>query len=147
MINLKTYLDYWESVADGVKEITGVLPVTLDKEMGKKILSLPTGSVTLFVLPPIAESEGRGADSISEGNQCVVFVMKKYSPQRQTSFDILAETQPVVDELKRRLYMLSAVPCSDFELDGRTVQTAPETELYGTFAGWSLAFILKTQGL
>ena len=37
MINLSLFREYWQSVADRLDSITGVLPITIDKEMGKKI--------------------------------------------------------------------------------------------------------------
>ena len=79
MINLVQYREYWERVAARLDCITEVLPVAVDKDMGKKIQALPTGSITLFILPPGGESDSRNPDAFREANQCVVFIMEKYN--------------------------------------------------------------------
>lgn len=147
MINLARYRQYWQNVADRLDSVTGVLPVTIDKEMSRRIQSLRSGSVTLFVFPPMAEGSGKNVDSFSEGNNCVLFVMKKYDPQRQTSFDVLEETQPVAEAVKSLLLDDQRAPCFGFKVELQSIETAPETELFGMFAGWSVAFNAKTPGL
>ncbi len=144
MINLVKYREYWESVAARVDEIAGVLPVTIDKEMGRKIQALPADSMTLFVFPPLAEGSGRNTDAFRESNNCVVFVMQKYNPQQRSAFSLLEETQPVVERVKSMLLADQSAPCSLFDVEMSSVETAPETELYGSFAGWSIAFNAKS---
>ena len=140
MINLLHYREYWEGVGRRVNSITEVLPVTIDEQMGKKIQSLPANSVNLFVFPPLAESDAKNVDNFKEVNKCVVFVMAKYDPQRRSSFDVLEQTQPIIDEVKSILLndQRAGCPVMRVEVDG--IDTAPETELYGRFAGWSIAF-------
>jgi hypothetical protein len=140
MINLKEYREYWQGVAARVPEITGILPVTLDEQMGKKIQSLPADSVTLFVLPPLAESISKNVDSYQEQNRCAVFVMQKYDPQRRTSFDLLERTQPIIERVKMLMLDDQAGGCEVMRVDVNSIDTAPETELYGRFAGWSVGF-------
>lgn len=147
MINLTQFREYWQSVADRLDSITGVLPVTIDNEMGKKIQRLPTDSLTLFVFPPLADSNARNLDAFRESNRCVVFVMKKFNPARESAFDLLEETQPIVETIKSYLLDDQRTPCRAFNVDVATIETAPETELYGTFAGWSIAFNANTYGL
>lgn len=147
MINLLQYREYWERVAARLESVTGVLPVTIDKDMSRRIQSLASGSVTLFVFPPIADSTAKNADSFKEDNRCVIFVMKKYDPQRKTSFDILEETQPVTENVKSMLLDDLSAPCAPFKIEVDSIETAPETELYGVFAGWSIAFNAKSTGL
>lgn len=140
MINLIQYRQYWERMADRIGSITGVLPITLDEQMGKKIQSLPAESVTLFVLPPLAESEAKNPDSFKEVNKCVVFLMAKYDPQRRSSFDVLEQTQPVIDLVKGCMMADQSAGCPVMRIDVGSIDTAPETELYGRFAGWSIGF-------
>ena len=147
MINLARFREYWQNIAEKFDSITGILPVTIDKEMGKKILALPADSVTIFVFPPLADSNARNPDSFREANKCVVFLMKKYNPQKQTSFAMLEETQPVVEQVKQKLLDDQCGSCPPFIIDVTTLETAPETELYGTFAGWSIAFEATSYGL
>lgn len=139
MINLTRYREYWQTVVDRVHGLTALLPVTIDNGMGKRIQSLKTDSVTLFLFPPIANSQGR-ADAVKERNKCVVFVMEKYDPQRRSSFDVLESTQNAVEELKWLVINDMSHGCSPFHIVYSSIETAPETELYGTFAGWSIAF-------
>lgn len=140
MINLVQYRQYWERMAQRIGSITGVLPITLDEQMGKKIQSLPADSVTLFVLPPLAESEAKNPDSFREVNKCVVFLMAKYDPQRRSSFEVLEQTQPVIDLVKECMMVDQSTGCPVMKIDVGSIDTAPETELYGRFAGWSIGF-------
>lgn len=140
MINLRDYMDYWVSAKERSGVIDRVLPVTIDDQMGKRIQQLPSGELTLFVFPPVSESTARTADAYTERNRCVLFVMRKYDPQRSTSFEVLTETQPTTEILKKMLVDDAAAGCHRFRLDVGSIETAPETELYGRFAGWSIAF-------
>ena len=42
--------------------------------MGKKIQGLPAESLTLFVMPPIAQAATNNADAYREKCECVVFL-------------------------------------------------------------------------
>lgn len=134
MINLLHYREYWEGVGRRVNSITEVLPVTIDEQMGKKIQSLPANSVNLFVFPPLAESGAKNVDNFKEVNKCVVFVMAKYDPQRRNSFDVLEQTQPIIDEVKSILLKDQRAGCPVMRVEVDSIDTAPETELYGRFA-------------
>lgn len=140
MIDLKQYRAYWEYIA-GRTGCTGVLPVTIDSEMSKRIQRLDRDSLTLFVFPPLSEAKSAANDAYREQCQCVIFVMKKYDPQRRTAFDVLEETQPVVEDIKTLLVGHQRFNDEGpMRVDVSTIETAPETELYGTFAGWSIGF-------
>lgn len=126
MINLTEFRLYWEGIAARIDSITGVLPVTIDREMGKKIQSLPAGSVTLFVFPPLADSTAHTPDAFRESNRCVVFVMKKYNPAKESSFELLEQTQPGAEAIKGCLLNDSHESCRPFRIDISSVETAPE---------------------
>ena len=144
MINLLQYREYWERVADRLESVTGVLPVAVDKDMGKKIQALPTGSVTLFILPPGGESDSKNPDAFREANQCVVFVMEKYDPQRKTSFAVLESSQKAIEEVKTLMLDDLAAGCPVMRFDVSTLNTLPETEFFAGFAGWSIGFKIIT---
>lgn len=144
MINLLQYREYWERVADRLESVTGVLPVAVDKDMGKKIQALPTGSVTLFILPPGGESDSKNPDAFREANQCVVFVMEKYDPQRKTSFAALESSQKAIEEVKTLMLDDLAAGCPVMRFDVSTLNTLPETEFFAGFAGWSIGFKIMT---
>ncbi len=144
MINLTEYRQYWERAVERIDSITGLLPVAVDKEMGKKIQSLPVGSVTLFVIPPGGESDSRNADAFREGNQCVVFIMEKYDPQRKTAFSALESSQKAIEDLKGMMLEDLAAGCPVMRFDVRTLNTLPETEFFAGFAGWSIGFRIIT---
>lgn len=143
MISLTQYREYWQGVADRIEGITDVLPVTVDKSMGDKIKGLPKGSKSLFILPPGAEGAG-GIDSFNEKNMCVVFLMAKYDPQRKTAFELLEETQPLIEKVKAVMLADQAAGCAVMRVDVSSIDTMPETELYGNFAGWSIGFNVKS---
>lgn len=144
MINLLQYREYWERVAARLESVTGVLPVAVDKDMGKKIQALPTGSVTLFILPPGGESESKNPDAFREANQCVVFIMEKYDPQRKTSFAALESSQKAIEEIKALMLDDLAAGCPVMRFDVSTLNTLPETEFFAGFAGWSIGFKIIT---
>lgn len=144
MINLLQYREYWERVAARLDSVTGVLPVAVDKDMGKKIQALPTGSVTLFILPPGGESDSRNPDAFREANQCVVFVMEKYDPQRKTAFAALESSQKAIEEIKTLMLDDLAAGCPVMRFDVSTLNTLPETEFFAGFAGWSIGFKIIT---
>lgn len=144
MIDLTLYREYWERMGRRVCSVTGVLPVTIDREMGKKIQALPTGSVTLFILPPGSESDSRNPDAFRESNQCVVFVMEKYDPQRKTSFAALESSQKAIEDVKALMLDDLSGGCPVMNFDVTTLNTLPETEFYAGFAGWSIGFKIIT---
>jgi len=144
MINLLQYREYWERVAARLDSVTGVLPVAVDKDMGKKIQALPTGSVTLFILPPGGESDSKNPDAFREANQCVVFVMEKYDPQRKTAFAALESSQKAIEEIKALMLDDLAAGCPVMRFDVSTLNTLPETEFFAGFAGWSIGFKIIT---
>ena len=129
MINLTAYKEYWERLAQRIPLITGVIPVTVDEAMAKRITSLQKGSVTLFVLPPAAESEAKNIDSFKEENECVVFVMEKYDPQRRETWSVLETSQTVVEELKSKMLDDLAAGCPLMRFDVSTLNTLPELSL------------------
>ena len=144
MVNLKEYREYWERMAACVECVTGVLPVTVDNKMGKKIQALPKDSVTIFVLPPVAESTAMTPDNYREDNKCVIFLLAKYDAQRVDSFTVLEQTQPAIERIKGVMLMDQAAGCPVMRIDVGSLDIAPETELYGGFAGWSIGFNIKS---
>ena len=144
MINLTAYKEYWERLAQRIPLITGVIPVTVDEAMAKRITSLQKGSVTLFVLPPAAESEAKNIDSFKEENECVVFVMEKYDPQRRETWSVLETSQTVVEELKSKMLDDLAAGCPLMRFDVSTLNPLPETQFFAGFAGWSVGFKIIT---
>ena len=147
MLNLKDYRDYWEGVARRVPEISGAMPVTADEAMAKRIMGLSSGSVTLFYLPPAAESEARNADAFRESNECVVFVMEKYDTLRRAAFDVLESSKPAIERVKALMLADMAGGCPLMRFDPATMNTLPETGFFAGFAGWSLGFKVYSHGV
>lgn len=143
MINLKEYREYWERVAQRIDGISSVLPVTLDKDMGAKIQRLSRDSVTLFILPPMAEASGSW-DNFKEKNVCVIFLMKKFDPQKESAFSVLEGTQRLTELVKEVMMVDQTSGCPLMRIDISSIDTAPETELYGNFAGWSIGFNINS---
>lgn len=147
MIGLSDYRAYWEDVCRRLSAPTTLLPVTIDKEMGRRIQALPADVTHLFMFPPLAESNSRNIDNYTEVSRCVVFVMKRYNPQKRDAFSVLEETHSAIREIKSALLSDQYGGTTSFVIDVASIETAPETELYGTFAGWSLGFnIIDSHG-
>ncbi len=144
MINLTAYKEYWERLAKRVEGLTDVMPVTVDEAMSKRINSIRTGSVTLFILPPAAESEAKNADNFREENDCVVFIMEKYDPQRRDAWSVLETSQAVIEDLKSCMLDDLAAGCPLMRFDVSTLNTLPETQFFAGFAGWSVGFKIIT---
>lgn len=142
MIALNVYRDFWEMVCRETKELSGVIPVTVDEDVAKKIRSLPLGSVTLFWIPPSAEGKGNNIDTFQERNRCIVFVMEKYDPSRQESLGVLETTQPVIERVKAFILQAGSQSCSPWTLEDLQLSTLPETKFFANFAGWSVGFTL-----
>lgn len=143
MLSLTEYREYWQGIARRIRTITGVVPVTVDDGMAKTVGSLPAESVTLFFMPPAATGSGN-PDSFRERNECVVFVMRKYDPQRQSAYDVLEITQPVIEAVKAAMLADQAAGCPVMRFEVSTLNTLPETGFFATFAGWSIGFKIVT---
>lgn len=144
MINLTAYREYWERMAGRAEGLTGVMPVTLDDDMGKRIMDIRRETCTLFYLPPEAQSSASNADSWREENICVVFVMEKYDPQRRRAFEVLETSQRVTERVKDLLLGDLSAGCSPMRIDVPTINTMPETRFFAGFAGWSIGFKIRT---
>lgn len=141
MIRLDVLQSYWESVKDRVPELTGVMPVTIDEDMTKRIQSLPIGSVTLFWIPPTIEMSSGTVDSATDINRCVVFIMEKFSTMRDGSFDILCRTQPIIERIRELILADCRGGCSSMMLGKMSkVTILPETKFFAGYAGWSIGF-------
>lgn len=139
MTDLNLYREYMEKLAP-LCGCDGSLAVTLDDAMARKIQNLNKESTTLFFLPPAIAGEGRSADDYRETEEVVLFVMKRYDPQRTAAFDVLAETQRQVGAIRSRLLADLCGPCAFMELVPASVNILPETKFYAGFAGWSVGF-------
>ncbi len=144
MISLKSYMNYWEGIAATFKEDVDVMPVTLDDAMANKIQQIRTGRTTLFILPPSASADARDVDNFTERCPCVLFLLKKFDPQRSNSWSTLEETQPLMEAIKRRMVEDQAAGCPLMQVDVASFNTQAETQFFAGFAGWSLGFTVKS---
>ena len=144
MIALKLLREYWEGMIGRVDGLKSVVPLTIEANMADKVGKTPESSTpALLYLPPTAEGKG-DVDAFGEENMCVIFVMQKYNPRTSTSTDVLEAVQPVVEALKAKIIEDSRRPCHFLKVDNSTISTMPETEFFGNWAGWSLAFTIKS---
>ncbi len=143
MISLKDYRGYWTELGT-MLGFTSVMAITIDKEMSKKIQGIKKGDAVLFWLPPAAKSDNATFNNFTERNSCVVFVMEKYDPQREGSLDVLERTQPMAENVKAMLVDAALTPCSPLKVELTSLDTLPETDFYGTLAGWSIGFRIIT---
>ena len=144
MITLKSYREYWEAMADRVEGLGSVEPLAVEAGMADKVNAVRDAEApVLFYLPPSGQGSG-SIDSFADDNLCVIFVMARYTPRVQTSFEVLEQVQPVVEAVKARLLADSALPCHFLQVDPTKISTIPEAELFGNWAGWSIAFTVKS---
>lgn len=139
MISLVFYRQAIEAIAAEVPGLNSVLPVTVDKEMAKVIQAIPKECVTLFLLPPSAQSETDNPDAWVEDNECVLFVMERYDPSRRSSFDVLETSQVVAQAFVDRL-LAQTRSCPRISVELPSINMQPETQFYAGFAGWSIGF-------
>lgn len=143
MIDLKFFRETIAEIAAEIPEITSALPITVDAEMAKRIQALKDGSVTLFILPPAAESRSSDPDGYAETNECLLFVMERYNPARRTAFEVLESVQPAAQRVVAALIEQTR-SCPRLDVDLRSVNLAPETQFYAGFAGWSVGFKINS---
>lgn len=142
MVNLSEYEEYWQGVARRIEGIHDVTFVTVDQDMSKKVSSLtPATLPTLFVVVPSARTYGRNVDAMGEINVAVVFLMDKYDPQRGGSYDCIKRLQPIIQAVKQTVMNDAGMGCPVLgRFDLESLSTLPESEFYGTMAGWSIGF-------
>lgn len=140
MINLKDFRNYWEQMLTRVPELRSVEMISVEANMANKVSKIDADRTpTLFYMPPTASAMG-DADAWREENKCVIFIMQKYNPNRQTSAEVLEQVQPVVEAVKRLLVQDAGVPCLLPRINAASIDTLPETEFFANWAGWSVAF-------
>lgn len=146
MIDLKTYREFWDSLLPRVKGLHKVMPITVSENMNRHIQRLGAEDTpVLFWTPPSAEAQaGSNCDTMTERNECVIFVMKKYDPQKSSALEALEQTLPVIEDIKRHFLMECATACSILEIEADSISTMPETTFYRDFAGWSIGFAAIT---
>lgn len=144
MIRLEDYGEYWQEVKRRIPDLTGVMPVTVDEDMTKKIRDLPLGSITLFWIPPHSSGKGTNVDNYTESDVCIVFVMEKYDPSRQESIETLEHTQQAIERVKALILDSQCSACTPLKLAALDLNTMPETKFFAGFAGWSISFHAKS---
>ena len=133
--------EFWKELS---KETLGreirVMTVTATEEMGREIKSISDGETVLFLLPPATRVKASDV-GWRDVNQCLVFLLKKYIPSRMKAAAVLNVTQCDMTHLKEGLlerWMESG--CDTATLLPDSIDIQPETELFGVFAGWSMAY-------
>lgn len=143
MILLSDFRRFVESLAETITEISSTVPLTIEANMADKIGAIAeTDGAVLFFLPPSGQATGR-PDAFREDSMFVIFVMKKYNPRRTTSYEALEAAHPVAEKVKAALVRASQSPCHFMHIDASTINTMPETEFFGNWAGWSIGFTSK----
>lgn len=146
MISLHLYRQFWESLQPRVNGLRMVMPVTVSENMGREIQGLGVADTpVLFWLPPSAEAKQTAdCDSMEERNECVIFVMRKYDPQKSSALEALEFTLPIVEDIKRHFLRECVTACAMVEIEPGSITTMPETTFYRNFAGWSMGFTAIT---
>ena len=134
---------FMDELVERIPALKMSVPITIESNMADKIGKIGEGETpVLFFLPPSGTGSG-SVDAYCEDSACVVFVMQKYNPRTATSAQVLADTHPLVETVKAELLRKSRCPCCFTKLDYSSISTLPETEFFGCWAGWSIAFTIK----
>lgn len=139
-MDLKEYGLFWRQAGERIAELTGVMALTVDDEMAKRIRGLALGSRILFWLPPTGRGRGRDVDSFREEETCVVFVMEKYDPGRRQGIDVLESTQGAIERVKELILESHRRCIGPIRLGSLEISTMAETRFFAGFAGWSISF-------
>ena len=143
MILFSELRSYMESLVDSIPGLKSCVPITVETNMADKVSSIPTDETpVLFYLPPSGSGDG-SPDAFTEETACVLFVMEKYNPRTTTSAEVLELTHPLVETLKGKLLEAARCPCHFMHIVVPSISTLPETEFFGNWAGWSIAFTVN----
>ena len=146
MIDLKEYREYFEGMTLLTHGIGSVKLVNVAEDMSYTLTSIRKDDLpVLFVVVPAArESADSEPDSIEEVNDCLLFLMDRADPQRQTALQTLERLHPLMEHLKAHLRADARMACHWLHgLHG--MATMPETGFYTHYAGWSLSFKVDTE--
>ncbi len=144
MINLTAYKEYWERLAQRIPLITGVIPVTVDEAMAKRITSLQ--KVRLLSLSYLQRLKAKQRTLTASRRKTNVWCSswRSTTPNAGETWSVLETSQTVVEELKSKMLDDLAAGCPLMRFDVSTLNTLPETQFFAGFAGWSVGFKIIT---
>lgn len=150
MVLLKDWRTYWTNLIKVVVNeqtakplINSVHLVTDEGDIQDKIQDIKNNELPfLLVVTPSAKSQGSTADSFTESDLCLIYVLDKEDAHNRTTFELQEELQPVLEALKSQL-LEDKDGCGIMRtLDVGSFQTDPEKKLFSKLTGWSLSFNL-----
>jgi len=153
MIPLKIYKGLWDAIAEKVGTFNNVFCVSDESEMQDRIDQLSDQEYLLVAVIPSSNMTALDLDTVSEIDNCVLYVLQKTDPSTMTPDEILdqrSHLQWLMTEIKFMMLMLAGdtVNYNDFTLlmkkltDGK-IHTDPEYNYLGC-TGWSISFDIKS---
>ena len=147
MINIKYYFQFWERLAKSVTSTPRIGSVSLvgsPQDVARQLSALKTTDYpALFVAIPEITAVGLSIDDTVDVNQCLLFLLDRYDPQRKDKnlAALMQQLQLPLEGLRNKLFNEASVPCSPMHtLDVSSISIMAVTDQYANTAGWSMAF-------
>lgn len=141
MVDIKDYREYWEQYKERIPGISDVVPLTIDQDISKTVQNIKKDRMVLFMLVPEAKGSGMNVDAYEEKNEAVIFLGKKYDPQRGGSYACIEEVQPVISDIRDMMMEDMASGCPVLgTLDIDSIRIVPVSTWYNVLAGWMIDF-------
>jgi len=141
MVDIKDYREYWEQYKERIQGISDVVPLTVDQDISKMVQDIRKDKMVLFMLVPETKGSGVNVDAYEEKNEGVVFLGKKYDPQRGGAYACIESVQPVISEIRDMMMEDMASGCPVLgTLDIDSIRIVPVSAWYNVLAGWMIDF-------
>lgn len=141
MINLNDLKAYWEGMKSKQPGLKSVYFITEEGDVKDFIKDIgPEGQPFALVLVPSGKSNGSTQDNFRDDSYHLFYVLKKEDSFNQTTFEIQAELQPLMEAIKEQLLMDKSACSLMQHLDESSFQTDPERKKFTTSTGWSVSF-------
>ncbi len=144
MVNLKDYREYWESYTEWFQDIEEVVALTVDQDISKKVQSIRGGKLVLFMLVPESKGSGSNVDNYVDNNEGVIFVGRKFDPQRGGSYECIEDIQPTIEAIRDTLLEDMSAGCPVIgKIDIDSIRLVPVSTWYNVLAGWMIDFTFE----
>lgn len=145
MVNISDYRAYWEQYKTRIPAIREVIPLTVEQDISKKVQTIGSGELVLFMVVPEVKTDGENIDNFADKNEGVIFVGKKHDPQRGGSYSCIEELQPVIKDVRDYMLEDMGLGCPVLgKIDINSIRMVPVSTWYNVLAGWMIDFTFES---
>ncbi len=145
MVNVKEYREYWEQYEQRIPEIKGFVALTVEQDISRKVQDIKSGDMVLFMLVPEVKTDGENVDNFEDNNEGVVFIGKKYDPQRGGSYPCIEEIQPIIELVRDSMLEDMGQGCPVLgRIKVNSIKMVPVSTWYNVLAGWMIDFTFES---